>query len=214
MGLALSLAFGSGCSDSNSGKTDGSTRRETGGNRDTASNPNADGAGPCDIFGTTYPVGQSVTVNCVRYTCQGNDNVTSSGTACTDTGPAVADTRPAPDASPPPADVAPPVDGGPPVDTGGGRDVAPGEAGKRDSLPPVDTGAVDGGEREDTPPDLTPVGKDTAPPADVANPVTCSYGGRNYNPGDEFPCDCNTCICTSSGGIRSLTSVVCGVDAE
>jgi hypothetical protein len=62
-------------------------------------------------------------------------------------------------------------------------------------------------------PDLPPE-PDTAPPTpDIAAPTKCSYGGQLYNPGDEFACDCNTCICTSTGGIRSLTSIVCGIDA-
>jgi hypothetical protein len=228
IGLGLSMAFASGCnSDSNSGKRDGG--RDLGFNRDapintrtstsTRTSTNTSTNTPCtDLNGNTYQLGQSFTNNCVTYTCVSGGTFTSSGSPCPDAATTTPDTRINRDLPIAP-DVGPTVDGGsPPADVGGNRDVTPTEVGRRDTNVPLDLGA----------PDLPPVGKDTAPPAvdtappepdlavpaDVPVPVRCTDGVQFYNPGDTFACDCNTCICNSSGVILPLTSNNCAVDAE
>jgi hypothetical protein len=216
VGLGLWLLAASACSsDSKNEKADGSARRDAGGRADVSANRDVSSGQGCNINGTPYQPGESFVLNCARYTCQGDGNVTSNGVAsCTDVVLPPADTRPGPDLQAPGPEVSR-GEAGPAPD--GARDAAP-ETGRRDALP-IDGGVLDSGAPDEIErPDQSPPGPeaaDTAPPTpDIAPPVTCSYGGRSYNPGDELPCDCNTCICTSSGGIKSLTSNLCGVDAQ
>ena len=42
--------------------------------------------------------------------------------------------------------------------------------------------------------------------------TTCSYGGKNYNPGDSFRQDCNTCSCGGNGQL-ACTLIACLTDA-
>ncbi len=42
--------------------------------------------------------------------------------------------------------------------------------------------------------------------------ITCSYGGKTYNPGDSFPQDCNTCSCGANGQV-ACTLIACITDA-
>jgi hypothetical protein len=233
IGLALSVGLASGCSsDSNSGTPDGSTRRDGGYNRDVSRYTNTDAAEGCTFDGTSYRVGQSFTIDCVTYTCQGNNNVTASGTACTDARASSPDTRPERDSGRP-SDASGFGDAAVVIDGGGGGDVAATEAGQTEpdlAVPYTEDGPT---VKLDAPPDFVTIQVDLPPsvpdlpPAtdlppgedvtvitpDVAVPTQCPYGGHNYNPGEEFACDCNTCICTSTGAIRSLTSNVCDTDA-
>ena len=86
VGMGLSLAFAASCgSDNKNDKTDGSARRDVGSNRDTPLGQDTSSSQGCEVNGTTYQPGQSFTLNCVKYTCQGDGNVTSNGTSfCTD----------------------------------------------------------------------------------------------------------------------------------
>jgi hypothetical protein len=213
-GLGLSLACASGCSSSNSGSKDAGrdvgrdARFNTGTNTSTGTSTN----GPCVFDGVTYSVGQSFTVNCVRYTCLGDNNVTSSGSPCNDGGP---DTRLIADVAVPsdvrPADVAPPVDLV-------GRDAAPGETAMPDAEAPIDLAAPE----DTTPPpvdttpaiDLSSLGEDAAVSEDAPPVVQCTWGATKYNPGATFACDCNTCVCLDTGAISQLTSNDCSIDAR
>jgi hypothetical protein len=209
IGLGLSLAFASGCSSSNDGKKDAG--RDVGGNRDTPFNTNTstntNTNTPCTYNGTTYQSGQTFTINCVRYTCQGNNNVTAVGSPCSDAGPTTTpDTRLGPDLAAP-TDTARPVDTVTPVDTAGGRDVQPSEAGRQDTAKPLDVGAPDVA----VPADTAPPAPDLAAPADL--PIVCTNGGTSYSPGEQYAPDrCNTCVCLSSGDF-ACTNRVCVVDA-
>jgi len=228
VGLALTVGLASGCSsDSSSGNTDGATRRDGSYNRDGSRSPKADAAEGCTFDGATYRVGQSFTIDCVTYTCQGNNNVTASGTPCTDARASSADTRPGRDsAQSPDASGRTDVAGG--IDGGAGGDVAASEAGPTEpdlAAPYTEDGPT---MKLDAPtdfiiiqvdlppasPDLPPGQDVTGITPDVAVLTQCPYGGHLYNPGEEFACDCNTCICTSTGAIRSLTSNVCDIDAS
>jgi hypothetical protein len=42
--------------------------------------------------------------------------------------------------------------------------------------------------------------------------ITCSYGGKTYNPGDSFRDDCNTCSCGANGQV-ACTLIACLTDA-
>jgi hypothetical protein len=215
IGLGLSLAFASGCSDSKSNAKDGSA----GGNRGTGGRGGG-GTGGRTTTNTgqacTYTTssgtpatlnpGQSFTNNCVRYTCVSGTDFTSSGSPCSDAGTTTPDTRPGPDVAAP-TDTARPVDTRTPVDTDGGRDVQPSEAGRQDTAKPLDVGAPDVA----VPADTAPPAPDLAALADL--PIVCTKGGTSYNPGEEYAPDiCNTCICLSTGDF-ACTNRVCQVDA-
>jgi hypothetical protein len=214
IGLGLSLAFAAGCSDSKSNAKDGSAggNRGTGGGGGTGGRDAASTGQVCTYTtssGTTATLnpGGSFTNNCVRYTCVGGTNFTSSGSPCSDAGPTpTPDTRLGPDLATP-TDTARPVDTGTPVDTGG-RDVQPSEAGRQDTAKPLDVGAPDLAVTGDT---ASPV-PDLAAPADL--PIVCTHGGTGYNPGEQYaPDTCNICVCLSTGDF-ACTNRVCVVDAD
>lgn len=220
VGLGLSLVLGAGCkSDSKSGGTDGSTRdtRRTDAPQNNQ-NPDTTSAGPCTIQGNTVQPGRTIVINCITWTCQGDNNVTGNGTACADAGPT-------PDVAPVNRDTAAPVDtrpvdSGPAIDGAGGKDTQPAEAGTvkldggnkdtvvADVFVPLDTAPPE--------PDLAVV-DDTAPPepdlpvvADTSPPViTCtSESGQKYYAGGGvcFPCASNLCVCDANGVITQSAS--------
>jgi hypothetical protein len=208
MGLGLTLVLASGCSGDSS-KKDAGTGNRDGSGRDLSIGRDTASAGSCEYGGQTYQPGESFTINCVRYTCQGDNNVTASGTPCFDAGP---DTRRASDA---------------PVGSEVGRadtarDVTPAEAGRPDVTPPLDAEAIDAEAREDTTPphtDTAVPGEDTAPTTpdvgteDLVPPVQCTYGGQKYGVGVTFQCDCNTCKCDDTGAVVLVTHDDCTIDA-
>jgi hypothetical protein len=214
MGLALCWASVGCSSSSDSGKNDGGVKRDTGGNRDVPYYGGRDTAGStCTAYdGTVYQSGQSFTINCVRYTCQGNDDVTSSGSPCSD---GSADLRGNADASRDlPAGNDARADAG---DVPGNRDAAP-DSGNRDTTPgevaAIDTLVAEVLAVDVYPADVIPPGPDVTAPVDEAPPVQCTYLGQKYGVGVPFACDCNTCKCDGTGTIVLVTNFTCGVDAQ
>jgi hypothetical protein len=210
IGLGLTLAIASGCSG-DSDKTNDGGNRDAGFKRDLPIGRDTTSGQPCVYDGQTYQPGESFTYDCVRFTCQGGNNVIQiGGSPCSDGGP---DTRPANDVL---------VNPDRPADDGdGNRDVAPAEAGRSDIGPPVDVGELDVGTPDDTaPPEVdTATLADTAPPTgDVASedlppPVQCIYGGQKYGVGVPFACGCNTCTCDDTGTVVLVTHNDCTIDA-
>jgi hypothetical protein len=209
------MAMGAGCkSDSSSAKKDAGpadTRRSDGPqpntNRDSAS-------GSCEILGNTYQAGQTVTINCVTYTCQGADTVTTRGAAC------VPDAAPTQPDAPSNRDSAAPADtrvgeaGGPGVDGGVSKDTQLGEAGSvkldasgADILLSEDTAPV--APADTAAPDVAVIKYD-APPTE-----TCKYDGQKYLAGGgvQFACGNCTCVCDASAIVVQVAGTCPAVDA-
>ena len=220
VGLGLSLVLGSGCSsNSKSGNTDGGTRdtRRTDG-PGTNPGPDTTPAGPCTIQGNTVQSGRTIVIDCITWLCQGNNNVTTTGAACSDASP-TPDAAVNRDAASP-TDTRP-VDSSPAIDGSVGKDTQPVEAGPvkldggnkdtvvSDVLVPLDTAppepdlavVVDTAPPE---PDLPVVAEDTAPPV-----ITCtSESGQKYYAGGGvcFPCASSLCVCDANGVITQSAS--------
>ena len=210
MGLGLSLVFGLGCKSSSSSAKDAGPdgRRDASqnnGNRDSSTS-----SGTCEILGNTYQSGQTVTINCVTYTCTGNNNVTTRGTACI------------PDAAPDTA--------APQTDAPTNRDTSPGETRAGEAGGALDVGGKDlqPGEVAQVKPDVgaldTATSNDSAPPtpdAVIVNldapPVeTCKYDGQKYLAGGgvQFACGSCMCVCDASAIVVQIAGTCPAVDAQ
>lgn len=210
MAMALSMAAALGCNSSSNeaGKKDGSA--DTRGGRDTAGT-GTDPGGGCNIGGTLVQAGRTITINCVVWTCQGNDIVTSSGASCPDASISPSDTRV------PNRDVAGAEpsrsDTGVAPDQNVSLDATQDEAARRDTVPSID-GSGDIRVADAFVPDVyvpdVYIPDDLAPPTpDVyvgpdTPPLTCtSESGSKYYAGGGvcFPCGADLCVCDSNGVI-------------
>lgn len=205
IGLGLSLAA-FGCNGGSDTKTDGG-----GGNRDATVKRDvaakADAGPTCVFDGTTYQYGETFTKDCVRFTCLGGTNVSSSGSPCTD---GSADQR---------RDAGPDSATGSDARTDGAdapvvRDSAGIEVETRDTRP-VEVGGLDGTPAVDAEPeDSAAPTPDLPAPADLPPVVQCTYQGQKYGVGVPFPCECNTCKCDGTGTIVLVTNRDCTIDAS
>ena len=141
IGLGLTCAIASGCSSDSDKKNDGGGGRDTGSGRDQSIGRDTISGESCEYRGQTYQQGETFTYNCVRFRCEGgNDIVQISGSPCTDGGAGHASgQRRAGRSRSRRADAA-----------DAGRDVAPVETGRQDVRPPVDAQAIDVEPRADT----------------------------------------------------------------
>lgn len=221
--LGLSLMLTSACkNNSSSGGQDAATSKRDAATTADTKTTNADAAlGPCTINGVSYQAGQSVTVNCVTFTCDGSNSVSSRGNPCSDAAdsPTTADVRAINDGARAP-------DQGSLGEAGGGRDVLASEAGMLDGTGAEDVAsgpevalALDTAIESDS----AALGEDaTISSGDDAPAVLiCSYGGQNYlasQPGQgvPFPCGCKTCECDIIGTAAVIVTVAdnCAVDAQ
>jgi hypothetical protein len=229
MALAMAAALGCNGSSNDAAKKDGST--DTRGGRD-ATGTGTDPGGGCNIGGNVVQAGRTITINCVVWTCQGNDIVTSSGALCADASITSSDTRvPNRDlagAEPSRSDT------GAAPDQSVSLDTTPDQAGRRDAVTSID-GSGDARVADAFVPDVyvpdvyvpdvyVPdvfIPDDLAPPVPDAylgpdSALTCtSESGSKYYAGGGvcFPCGADLCVCDSNGVIVK-SSACAPVDAQ
>jgi len=213
IGLGLALALASGCSGDSDKKNDGGGgvggNRDSGSGRDLPIGRDSGSGQTCTYAGQTYQQGESFIYNCVRFTCQGGNNVVQTG------GAPCADARSGTDA-------AGGSDGRRSDGGDAARDGAPEAAGGQDARPPLDTEPVDVGTEPDArPPALDADPEDSAPPEPdlPVAPLTCkdSVTGQEYGLYVQFACGCRICECnpnsTGTGTIINVVKDNCAIDA-
>ena len=120
IGLGLTFAIASGCNSDSDKKDAGTGGRDGSAGRDVPIGRDSTSGQACVYQGQTYEPGETFTYNCVRFRCEGGNNIVQTGgSPCSDGGP---DTRPGSDVP-----VVPEVGRADAADAG--RDVAPVETG-------------------------------------------------------------------------------------